>query len=143
MSRKRNSRTNKRGKQDRRERGQRSNDTKNKDAQDPIKKLRKKFSNQVISEAEQLSEKISGKELKYREDFRKIFTCTIDPADSKDFDDALSVRELEDGLYEIGVNRGTYCRRCSLCYTRYGNRYGSIQTRHIGISAEQSNTNAS
>ncbi len=103
MSRKRNSRTNKRGKQDRRERGQRSKD--NKDAQqDPIKKLRKKFSTQVISEAEQLSEKISGKELKYREDFRKIFTCTIDPADSKDFDDALSVRELEDGLYEIGVH---------------------------------------
>jgi ribonuclease R len=76
----------------------------NKEEKDPIKKLRKKFSTQVISEAEQLSEKISGKELKSREDFRNIFTCTIDPADSKDFDDALSVRTLENGLCEIGVH---------------------------------------
>lgn len=39
-----------------------------------------------------------------RRDFRSTTTCTIDPFDAKDFDDALSVRELPDGTYEIGVH---------------------------------------
>jgi ribonuclease R len=37
-------------------------------------------------------------------DFRKVATCTIDPFDAKDFDDALSVRTLPDGKFEIGVH---------------------------------------
>lgn len=39
-----------------------------------------------------------------RKDFREVPTCTIDPADAKDFDDALSFRELPDGTYEIGIH---------------------------------------
>ena len=39
-----------------------------------------------------------------RADFRKVSTCTIDPFDAKDFDDALSVRTLDDGTIEVGVH---------------------------------------
>jgi ribonuclease R len=39
-----------------------------------------------------------------RADFRQVTTCTIDPADAKDFDDALSVRKLPDGMTEVGVH---------------------------------------
>ena len=39
-----------------------------------------------------------------RKDFRAVPTCTIDPVDAKDFDDALSVRPLENGLVEVGVH---------------------------------------
>ncbi|MFA5996580.1 MAG: ribonuclease R [Candidatus Paceibacterota bacterium] len=39
-----------------------------------------------------------------RRDFRNVTTCTIDPFDAKDFDDALSVRKLENGLIEVGVH---------------------------------------
>ncbi|PIR83513.1 ribonuclease R [Candidatus Kaiserbacteria bacterium CG10_big_fil_rev_8_21_14_0_10_56_12] len=39
-----------------------------------------------------------------RKDFRNVPTCTIDPADAKDFDDALSVRTLPDGLLEVGIH---------------------------------------
>ena len=38
------------------------------------------------------------------EDFRKVTTFTIDPKDAKDFDDALSIRPLKDGLWEVGVH---------------------------------------
>ena len=72
--------------------------------QDPLKKLRKKFPAEVIEEVEKIEENISQKELSKRYDFRGIFTCTIDPADSKDFDDALSIRPLDNGRYEIGVH---------------------------------------
>ena len=44
------------------------------------------------------------KELEGRKDFRKITTFTIDPADAKDFDDALSYRKLDNGLFEVGVH---------------------------------------
>ena len=37
-------------------------------------------------------------------DFRDVLTLTIDPADAKDFDDALSFRQLENGNYEVGVH---------------------------------------
>lgn len=39
-----------------------------------------------------------------REDFREVFTCTIDPTDAKDFDDALSIKKLEHDNYEIGIH---------------------------------------
>ncbi len=45
-----------------------------------------------------------AEEVKKRRDFRGTTTFTIDPADAKDFDDALSVRRLENGHYEIGVH---------------------------------------
>jgi len=57
-----------------------------------------------IKEAEALDAKIPASEIKKRRDFRKISTFTIDPADAKDFDDAISFRKLENGNYEIGVH---------------------------------------
>lgn len=47
---------------------------------------------------------ISEDEIKKREDFRKITTFTIDPLTAKDFDDALSIRKLKNGLWEVGVH---------------------------------------
>ncbi len=49
-------------------------------------------------------EKIFAQEIPRRRDFRNVPTCTIDPVDAKDFDDALSLRELPDGNYEVGVH---------------------------------------
>ncbi|MDE1919384.1 MAG: ribonuclease R [Patescibacteria group bacterium] len=46
----------------------------------------------------------SAEATKGRRDFRNVPTCTIDPFDAKDFDDALSVRRLDDGLVEVGVH---------------------------------------
>ena len=62
------------------------------------------FPESVMEEAEVLSDKIDEKEIKRRRDFRGITTFTIDPADAKDFDDALSVKWLKNGNIEIGVH---------------------------------------
>ncbi len=62
------------------------------------------FPPEVEKAAEEIPEEISDTELKNRRDFRKIFTITIDPLDAKDFDDAISLRKLENGHYEIGVH---------------------------------------
>ncbi|MEO8769113.1 MAG: ribonuclease R [Ferruginibacter sp.] len=58
----------------------------------------------VLQEAEKLSGKISREETSKRKDFRDILTFTIDPVDAKDFDDAISIRNLDNGNYEIGVH---------------------------------------
>ncbi|MCI6473474.1 MAG: ribonuclease R [Bacteroidales bacterium] len=58
----------------------------------------------VEDAAEKLSAEITEADYAEREDFRDVFTCTIDPHDAKDFDDALSLRRLPDGLYEVGVH---------------------------------------
>ena len=58
----------------------------------------------AIDEAERLSGEITQEQLAQREDFRKVPTLTIDPADAKDFDDALSYRDLGDGRHEVGVH---------------------------------------
>lgn len=58
-------------------------------------------------EAEKEAEKIVPpveKELEGRKDFRKVTTFTIDPADAKDYDDALSFRRMRNGNYEVGVH---------------------------------------
>ena len=47
---------------------------------------------------------IETSEILRRRDMRDVFTFTIDPADAKDFDDALSFLQLEDGSYQIGVH---------------------------------------
>lgn len=47
---------------------------------------------------------ITDDEVARREDFRSVLTFTIDPADAKDFDDALSFRQLANGNYEVGVH---------------------------------------
>ncbi len=62
------------------------------------------FPESVTREAEQLPDKITPEEIKRRRDFRNITTFTIDPADAKDFDDALSVRWLKNGNIEVGIH---------------------------------------
>ena len=62
------------------------------------------FEDAVLKEAEALTPKITREEEKKRKDCRDILTFTIDPADAKDFDDAISVRNLDNGNYEIGVH---------------------------------------
>ena len=47
---------------------------------------------------------ITQADLEGREDFRKVTTFTIDPRDAKDFDDALSFRQVKEGLWEVGVH---------------------------------------
>jgi len=61
-------------------------------------------SEEAEREAARIPETISPQEIQLRRDFRDILTFTIDPEDAKDFDDALSIRELENGNLEIGVH---------------------------------------
>ena len=63
-----------------------------------------RFSKEVEDAADKISDTIGSEEMKGRKDFRKRFTFTIDPADAKDFDDALSIERLSNGNYEIGVH---------------------------------------
>jgi len=63
-----------------------------------------RFSQEVENAADKISEQITAEDMKGRKDFRDTFTFTIDPADAKDFDDALSFRRLQNGNYEIGVH---------------------------------------
>ena len=63
-----------------------------------------KFEKEVEDAADSISEEITAKDLKGRKDFRDTFTFTIDPADAKDFDDALSFRKLKNGNYEVGIH---------------------------------------
>ncbi len=58
----------------------------------------------VEKAAERIPDQIPAEEIARREDFRRVTTFTIDPKDAKDFDDALSIRRLEDGLWEVGVH---------------------------------------
>jgi ribonuclease R len=62
------------------------------------------FQDEVLEEAARLPDVIGQDEINKRKDFRDILTFTIDPADAKDFDDALSIRILKNGNYEIGVH---------------------------------------
>ena len=63
-----------------------------------------KYPKAVEDAAEKIPAEITDKDLEGREDFRQVFTCTIDPHDAKDFDDALSIRRLSNGLWEVGVH---------------------------------------
>lgn len=58
----------------------------------------------VEEAAEKISAEITKQDEVEREDFRDVFTCTIDPHDAKDFDDALSVKRLDKGLWQVGVH---------------------------------------
>jgi len=62
------------------------------------------FPPQVEREANAIPEEISDAEIAKRKDFRNVLTFTIDPADAKDFDDAISYQELPNGNHEIGVH---------------------------------------
>ena len=62
------------------------------------------FPDEVEKQAEAIEETILAEEIAKRRDFRKILTFTIDPADAKDFDDAISFRKLDNGNIEVGVH---------------------------------------
>jgi ribonuclease R len=62
------------------------------------------FPDDVLEDAARYTEGVEKSEIKKRRDMRDVLTVTIDPADAKDFDDAISFRELKGGWYEIGVH---------------------------------------
>ncbi len=62
------------------------------------------YPKRVVTAAEKISTEITEEEIAKREDFRNVLTFTCDPADAKDFDDALSIRKMENGLWEVGVH---------------------------------------
>ena len=62
------------------------------------------FPKEVEDFANQIDTSIKPEEIKKRRDMRKDLTFTIDPKDAKDFDDALSIKVLENGLFEIGIH---------------------------------------
>ncbi len=63
-----------------------------------------KYPKAVEQAAERISAEITPEEISKREDFREVFTCTIDPKDAKDFDDALSIVQLPNGNWQVGVH---------------------------------------
>jgi ribonuclease R len=62
------------------------------------------FPDAVEKASRKLASRMTPKEIASRRDFRNIFTLTIDPADAKDFDDAISFRPLANDRYEVGVH---------------------------------------
>ena len=63
-----------------------------------------KFTEEVESDAEKIRSEITAADIKERRDFRNVPTFTVDPADARDFDDALSLRQLENGNWEVGIH---------------------------------------
>ena len=63
-----------------------------------------RFEPEVENAADEISDKITAQDRAERRDFSDVLTFTIDPADAKDFDDALSFRKLDNGNYEVGVH---------------------------------------
>lgn len=63
-----------------------------------------KFASEVEGAANAINGQISEPDYAERRDFREVTTFTVDPADAKDFDDALSIRKTDDGFWEIGVH---------------------------------------
>lgn len=63
-----------------------------------------KYPDAVNQAADKIPMEIPEVEIKNRRDFRGVPTFTIDPSDAKDFDDALSIQKLENGLWEVGVH---------------------------------------
>lgn len=63
-----------------------------------------KYPEQVEAAANKIDAGITPEEIAQREDFRDTFTITIDPRDAKDFDDAISIKKIKDGLWEVGVH---------------------------------------
>ena len=63
-----------------------------------------RFEEQVEKAAEAIDGRITERDIAERRDMRDVTTLTIDPADAKDFDDALSVRKIGEGKYEVGVH---------------------------------------
>jgi ribonuclease R len=62
------------------------------------------FDQKTNQAADKISNEITDSDIKARRDMRSVTTFTIDPHDAKDFDDALSYRQLENGNWEIGIH---------------------------------------
>ena len=62
------------------------------------------FTEEVENDAAAINGRITEKDIRGRKDFRDVPTFTIDPEDAKDFDDALSLRKLENGNWEAGIH---------------------------------------
>ena len=62
------------------------------------------YPEEVEREADKIPDDITPEEIAVRRDMRQVPTFTIDPADAKDFDDALSIRRLPNGNFEVGVH---------------------------------------
>ena len=62
------------------------------------------FPDEVEKQAESIKEEITEEEIAKRKDFRQVLTFTIDPADAKDFDDAISFQKLKNGNVEVGIH---------------------------------------
>jgi len=62
------------------------------------------FPAEVVKDAEGIPAEITVKDISARRDFRQVPTFTIDPADARDFDDALSLNKLDNGNWEVGVH---------------------------------------
>ncbi len=62
------------------------------------------FTEEALEVAARIPDIIPAAEIKKRKDIRDILTITIDPVDAKDFDDAISIRKLKNGHFEIGVH---------------------------------------
>ncbi len=63
-----------------------------------------RYPEEVEKAAALIPDRIAEEEIARREDFRNVFTITIDPKDAKDFDDALSLRKMPGGSWEVGVH---------------------------------------
>lgn len=63
-----------------------------------------RFEQEIEDAAAAIDSAITERDYAERRDFRGVTTFTIDPADAKDFDDALSVRRVKDGIWEVGVH---------------------------------------
>ncbi|HJA97991.1 MAG TPA: ribonuclease R [Candidatus Alistipes avicola] len=62
------------------------------------------FEKNVEDAAEKIPSEITKQDYAERRDMRKVTTFTIDPADAKDFDDALSIRKIKEGVWEVGIH---------------------------------------
>jgi ribonuclease R len=62
------------------------------------------FPKEVLKAADKIKGEITQYDEESRRDFRKVLTFTIDPEDAKDFDDAISFKQLDNNLYEVGVH---------------------------------------
>jgi len=66
--------------------------------------LARHFPKEVVADADKIRGRITKTEIKKRRDFREITTFTIDPDTAKDFDDALSIKKLDNGNWEVGIH---------------------------------------
>jgi ribonuclease R len=62
------------------------------------------FEDEVLEESERIPDLVPSVEITNRRDIRDVLTFTIDPVDAKDFDDAISIREIKKGIFEVGVH---------------------------------------